>query len=78
MLGITPLERRIAMLVLGAFAPTDPSTAIVYLAAVVCFALAAFVAPAATRMPGGAIGLTALGLGLWLFPLMWNTVEVAF
>ena len=66
------------MVVLGAFAPTDESTAILYIVAVVCFGLAAFVAPAAGRFPGGAIGLIALGLGLWLFPLMWNTAEVAF
>ena len=63
---------------LAAFAPTDPSTAILYVAAVVCFALGAFVAPAADRFPGGAIGLIALGLGFWLWPLMWNTVNVAF
>jgi len=62
----------------AAFAPTDPSTAIVYIAAVVCFALAAFVAPAAERFPAGSLGLIALGLGLWLFPLMWNTVSLAF
>ncbi len=66
------------MPVLGAFAPTDEATAIVYLAAVICFALAAFVAPATSRFPGGALGLVALGLGLWLFPLMWNTMETAF
>jgi len=63
---------------LAAFGPTDPSTALIYIAAVACFALAAFVAPAATRFPGGAIGLIALGLGLWLFPLMWNTARLAF
>jgi hypothetical protein len=63
---------------LGAFSPTDPSTAIVYIAAVVCFGIAAFVAPASGRFPGGSLGLIALGLGLWLFPLMWNTVDVAF
>ena len=66
------------MVVFGAFAPTDESTAIIYLAAVVCFALAAFVAPATSRFPGGALGLVSLGLGLWLFPLMWNTMETAF
>jgi hypothetical protein len=63
---------------LAAFSPADPSTAIIYIAAVACFALAAFVAPAATRFPAGALGLIALGLALWLFPLMWNTVQVAF
>jgi hypothetical protein len=62
----------------AAFAPTDPSTAVLYIAAVACFALAAFVAPAAERFPAGAIGLIALGLGLWLFPLMWNTTSLAF
>ena len=66
------------MVVFGAFSPTDPSTAIVYLAAVVCFALAAFVAPAAEPVPGGTVGLIALGLALWLFPQMWNTMEIAF
>jgi hypothetical protein len=64
--------------VTAAFGPTDPSTALVYIAAVACFALAAFVAPAATRFPGGALGLIALGLALWLFPMMWNTSRLAF
>ncbi len=65
-------------MILAAFSPNDPSTAIVYLAGVLCFFAAAFLAPAAEKFPGGAIGLLALGLGLWLFPLMWNTMEVAF
>lgn len=63
---------------LAAFAPTDESTAILFIAAVTCFALAAFAAPAAKRLPGGAVGLLALGLGLWLFPTMWNTADAAF
>jgi hypothetical protein len=63
---------------LAAFSPADPSTALVYIASVACFALAAFVAPAATRFPAGALGLIALGLALWLFPLMWNTAQIAF
>jgi hypothetical protein len=62
----------------AAFGPTDPSTALIYIAAVVCFALGAFVAPASSRFPGGALGLISLGLGLWLFPLMWNTARLAF
>jgi hypothetical protein len=63
---------------LAAFAPTDESTAILYIAAVACFALAAFAASAAKRFPGGVVGLIALGLGLWLFPTMWNTADAAF
>ena len=66
------------LLLTAAFGPTDPSTALIYIAAVACFALGAFVAPAATRFPGGALGLIALGLALWLFPLMWNTARLAF
>jgi hypothetical protein len=62
----------------AAFGPTDPSTAVIYIAAVVCFALGAFVAAAASRSSGEALGLVALGLGLWLFPLMWNTARLAF
>ena len=60
------------------FGPTDPLTAVLYIAAVACFALAAFVVRAATRFPGGALGLIALGLALWLFPMMWNTSRLAF
>jgi hypothetical protein len=70
---------RYVMPVLGAaFGPTDPSTAIIYIAAVACFALGAFVAQGATRSSSGALGLVSLGLGLWLFPLMWNTARLAF
>ena len=63
---------------LAAFSPSDPSTALVYLAGFVCFVVAAFVAPAAGKFPGGAVGLIALGQALWLFPTMWNTMEIAF
>lgn len=63
---------------IAAFSPTDPSTAIIYIGAFACFAVAAFVAPASQRFPGGPLGLIALGLALWLFPLMWNTASVAF
>jgi hypothetical protein len=62
----------------AAFAPTDVSTAIVYVAGVVCFALGAFSASTASRFPGGSLGLIALGLALWLWPIMWNTVDAAF
>lgn len=54
-----------------------------YLAAVICF----FVAAAGETWRFGRLGrrglgprlaLVPLGLGLWLFPLMWNTGEAAF
>lgn len=47
-----------------------------YLAAVVCFAAAAF----GGHIGGGrrSISLVPLGLALWLFPLMWNTGTTAF
>jgi hypothetical protein len=64
--------------VLAAFGPTSPETAIFYIAAVVCFVLAALPAATANRLPGGALRLLALGLGLWLWPLMWVTVKAAF
>jgi len=63
---------------LAAFAPTSEETAVVYLAAVVCFALAAFVSPIAKRFAAGPIGLVGLGLALWLWPTMWNTFDAAF
>jgi len=64
--------------VVAAFAPFSKETAILLVAAVVCFAFAAFSSPVAGRFPGGSIGLIALGLGLWLWPTMWNTVDLAF
>jgi hypothetical protein len=64
--------------VLAAFAPFSKETALLFVAAVVCFAVAAFSSPVAGRFPGGSIGLIALGLGLWLWPTMWNTVDLAF
>ncbi|MDP9453840.1 MAG: hypothetical protein M3P97_10775 [Actinomycetota bacterium] len=47
-----------------------------YLGALVCFALAA----AGSRVGGarGSVGLVPLGLGLWLFPLLWTTGVDAF
>lgn len=64
--------------VLAAFAPFSKETAILLIAAVACFAMAAFFSPAAGRFPGGSLGLIALGLALWLWPTMWNTTHVAF
>jgi VIT1/CCC1 family predicted Fe2+/Mn2+ transporter len=65
------------MHVLAAFGPADESTAVIYIVAVVCFALAAF-GGYGGRAKGYSIGLIGLGLGLWLFPLMWNTADAAF
>lgn len=62
----------------GAFGPADESTAIIYIAGFACFVVAAFFGGVTGRFGGGAVGLVALGLALWIFPLMWNTVSVAF
>ena len=66
------------MHVFAAFGPTSTETAIFYIAAVVCFVLAALPTATANRFPGGAFRLVALGLGLWLWPLMWVTTKAAF
>jgi hypothetical protein len=66
------------VLVVGAFAPFSKETAFFLIAAVACFALAAFFSSAASRFPGGSVGLIALGLALWLWPTMWNTAHAAF
>ncbi len=67
------------MRVLAAFGPADESTAIIYIAAVACFALAAFAGLGGrAALRGYSFGLVAIGLGLWLWPLMWNTAEAAF
>jgi len=60
------------------FQPGSEERALCELAAVVCWVLAAFASTVAGRFPGGALGLIALGLALWFFPLMWNEVETAF
>jgi hypothetical protein len=60
------------------FGPASEETAVFYLAAVVCFVLAAFAATLAKRFPGGPLGLVALGLALWLWPTMWTSMDVAF
>jgi len=44
-----------------------------YLAAVVCFAVAAFGARYSTRL-----GLVPLGLALFIFPTLWDTGVAAF
>lgn len=60
----------------------DPKLAFFfYLAAVVCFGIAAF-SPVGIGRTGRGIGtrlgLVPLGLGLWLFPTMWTTGTGAF
>jgi hypothetical protein len=67
--------------VLSTFGPVSGETAIFYVAGVIAFAFAAFTALTggdAQGIPGRAVGFIALGLALWLFPLMWNTVDAAF
>lgn len=54
-----------------------------YLAAVICFLIAAAgetwrFGRLGRRGVAGRLGLVPLGLALWLFPLMWNTGESAF
>ena len=63
---------------IAAFGPISKETAVCFIAAVACFVLAAFASSIAKRFPGGALGLIALGLGLWLWPTMWTTVRAAF
>ncbi len=44
-----------------------------FLAAVICFAIAAFAARFSTR-----VGLVPLGLALFIFPTLWDTGVAAF
>ncbi len=44
-----------------------------YLAALICFAIAAF----GTRF-SARVGLIPLGLALFIFPIVWDTAVVAF
>jgi hypothetical protein len=67
--------------VLSTFGPVSGETAIFYVGGVIAFALGAFTALTAAGsqgVPSRAVGFVALGLLLWLFPLMWNTVDAAF
>jgi ABC-type uncharacterized transport system permease subunit len=66
---------------LSTFGPVSGETAVFYVAGVIAFVFAAFTALTAgdeQGIPGRAVGFIALGLALWLFPLMWNTVDAAF
>jgi hypothetical protein len=56
----------------------DEVTAIFLLAALVCFVMAAFTFGFAGSWRGGSVGLVALGLALYIFPTVWNTVDAAF
>jgi len=59
----------------------DPKIVFIfYLAAVVCFLLAAFQGSVAGLGRGAVsrIGLVPLGLALFVFPTMWNTGSAAF
>jgi hypothetical protein len=62
----------------AAFQPGSEESAILALAAIICWALAAFASTVAGRFPGGALGLIALGLVLWFWSTMWNTLDAAF
>ena len=66
--------------VLSTFGPVSGETAIFYVGGVIAFALGAFAALTAAGsqgVPSRAVGFVAVGLLLWLFPLMWNTVDAA-
>ena len=62
----------------AAFGGASHETAIFMIAAIVCWALAAFASAVAGRFPGGALGLIALGLLLFFFPQVYNTAVAAF
>jgi len=63
---------------LALFEPLDELTAIFKIAGVALWVLAAFASGTVGRRTGGAIGLVALGLAVFLFPDMWNTADAAF
>lgn len=65
-------------MVLALFEPNSEETALFFLAAVVVWVLAAFAGTTMGRRTGGAIGLVSLGLALFLFPMMWRTMDAAF
>lgn len=58
------------------FAPADKSTALLHLGALVCFVLAALSIGSSGRR--GSTGLVGLGLALYIFPGVWNTLDAAF
>jgi hypothetical protein len=66
------------MRLLAVFEPNDELTAIFYIAAIALWVIAAFAGAAIARWAGGSVGLTALGLAVFFFPTVWNTVDAAF
>lgn len=67
--------------VLSTFLPLSAETAVLYVAGFLAFVLAAYTAlttPRPNVAGGRAVALVAIGLTLWLWPLMWNTVGFAF
>jgi len=75
--GGLPHTRERSLMILALFQPRDELTAIFYLAAVIVFIVAAFASGVGKRT-GGQTGLVAIGLALWLFPTMWQTMDAAF
>lgn len=65
-------------MIFALFEADSELTALFLLAAVVVWGLAAFAGPTMGRRTGGAIGLVALGLALYVFPMMWRTMDAAF
>jgi hypothetical protein len=69
------------MSVLGAvfeIGPPNELTAIFKIAGIAIWVLAAFAGGTVGRRAGGAIGLVALGLAVFLFPDVWVTADQAF
>jgi hypothetical protein len=64
--------------ILALFEPNSESSAIVKLAALICWFLAAFSGGVAGRFAAGALGLVGLGLGLFFLPDVWTAVDLAF
>ena len=63
---------------LGAFGPTDKVTALIQIAALVCFFLAGLSLGGNVNQRTSSMALVGIGLGLYLFPAVWNTVDTAF
>lgn len=65
-------------MVFAVFESDSELTALFYLGAIIAWGLAAFAGAAMSRRAGGSIGLVAIGLGLFVFPMMWRAMEAAF
>ena len=66
------------MRLLAVFEPNDEWTAIFYIAAIALWVVAAFAGTTIGSRAGGSVGVTALGLAVFFFPTVWNTVDAAF